>query len=377
MANPEATIDLLTSSFDLVRGRIDNEAWLKSFAAAADADASACVRWTCGIPERVISSTYGETNYLPAGWCNWADHILNQANVSASGLLDEFATSLNRPALLEANPVADPQLLIGVSDWSPAYICMIAYRDPAKGPWSEDERNSFKRLCELTRQSIKLHKDVARTQNIASATADILNSSPRGIVAMSIDGSIQFANSLAIKLLGLNDGMSSKDGKLRIQDPNAREKLAEFINTTKALKPEQLHMKNPEALRNFNVKRPSNSSAFQILASSIPLSSWTIESSPSDRMILVYIHDPQKPMLPSAKQLRDYYDLTKAQARIAVHLCSSDNIIGAAESAGISVNTARSHLRVIYRKTGAKTQQELAKMLTSTLKTYDDSVTDQ
>ena len=90
-------------------------------------------------------------------------------------------------------------------------------------------------------------------------------------------------------------------------------------------------------------------------------------------MVLIYLYDPSQKILPTPRQLQDYYGLTNAQAKVAVHLCSKDNIVGAAEHLGISVNTARSHLRTIYAKTGAKSQSELVGLLTSTIKTFDQN----
>ncbi|MGI9290699.1 MAG: hypothetical protein ACR2QG_05425 [Gammaproteobacteria bacterium] len=374
----EDTIDLLASSFDLVRGKLDYESWLKKFAVVVNADSAACVRWSCGIPDKPNTSVYGNSDYLTAGWTNWADPICQLSNISKCEHLDEIAHSLNRPALFEANPLQSEQVMAVVADWSPAYICMIAHRDKNHGPWTEQDRSNFLSACELIRKSILLHKDYARTQNIGSATADILNSSPRGIIALSTDGTVQFANSLAIKLLGCNDGVSTRDGIIKIKDKEARTKLKEFLETTRALRLDQLSMENPEAVINFKARRKSpDGSPFQVMLSSIPLSSWTIESSPSDRMVLMYIYDPKEALMPTIKQLMDYYDLTKAQAKVAAHLCSSDNIIGAAESLGVSVHTARSHLRVIYKKTDTNSQQELAKLLTSTLKAYGDKPANQ
>jgi DNA-binding CsgD family transcriptional regulator len=167
--------------------------------------------------------------------------------------------------------------------------------------------------------------------------------------------------------------MSSRDGKLIFDDEDTQQKMSGFLATTNALLSNQLNINNPEAVVNFKVPRHSNHAAMQIMLSSIALSTWSIETSPSDRMVVAYLYDPQKPLLPNTKQLMDIYELTKAQANVAVHLCSSDNIIGASEALDISINTARSHLRDIYIKTGTKSQLELAKLLTSTLKTYDSN----
>jgi DNA-binding CsgD family transcriptional regulator len=116
-------------------------------------------------------------------------------------------------------------------------------------------------------------------------------------------------------------------------------------------------------------RRLSGNTPYQLIIRTVPLSTWRIESSPSDRMIIVHIHDPTYKLQPTLEQLKNYFGLTSAQAKIAVRLYSNDSIADASKYLGISINTARSHLRSILAKTGAKTQAELLSLLASTLKT--------
>jgi DNA-binding CsgD family transcriptional regulator len=370
MIRPEDTLELLTSSFDLIRGKVDDEVWLQKLATVMHAQSALSVRWICGAPAKPNISSYGNTKFLPTGWINWTDHIFNLAQVSDCGLVDDIAASLNRPTLAATSPLKNPQIMVGVADWSPAYICMIVHREPVLGPWSDEDRADFLELCRLIRKSIQVHKDFSRHQNMASASIDILDASPRGVLALSTDGIIQFSNAMCTETLNHNDGLSISQRKLKFTDESAQEKLLEFIDKITAMPLEQLTLENVEAVKSFKAIRPSKNAPFQIMLSATPLSSWTIETSPSDRMIVLYIHDPHKPMQATARQFMDYYELTNAQSKLAYTLCSSDNIKHAAEMLNVSINTARSHLREIYRKTGTKNQPELIKLLTSSLKSY-------
>ena len=160
MPRPEDTIELLRSSFDLIRGKADDEVWLQKLATAMHAQSAICVRWTCGIPDKTNISTYGNSDFLPAGWTNWADHIFNLAKISTYSHVDDIAASLKLPALADASPINSPQLMVCLADWSPAYICMIVHRDPVLGPWSDEDRADFLELCALIRKSIEVHKDL-------------------------------------------------------------------------------------------------------------------------------------------------------------------------------------------------------------------------
>jgi hypothetical protein len=245
---------------------------------------------------------------------------------------------------------------------------MIIHRDISKGSWKADEVEHFKALCELAHRSILLHKEFARAKNLALAATDILNSAPRGIIALSPDGKVQFSNSMASQALAENDGMTIKDQKLWIEDKECRSVLTDFIATIKVLDLGQMTYENKASYRDCSLPRPSGSIPYQLMMSAVPLSSWSLDVSPSDRMILVYINDPQKKLQPTEEQLKNLYGLTTAQARVAVGLYAADNIVAVSEDINISINTARSHLRAIYAKTGAKNQTELIKLLTTILK---------
>lgn len=68
---------------------------------------------------------------------------------------------------------------------------------------------------------------------------------------------------------------------------------------------------------------------------------------------LVFIHDPDATPVPLADAIRWQFDLTPAQARLAAALAAGDSLAECAEATGISVATARTHLKDVFAKTGA------------------------
>jgi DNA-binding CsgD family transcriptional regulator len=173
---------------------------------------------------------------------------------------------------------------------------------------------------------------------------------------------------MAKHAIAANDGIGIKNSALSFTDKESQAVLNEFLASTQKLKPEQLTYGNKDSLRDCAVQRPYGRKPYLLMFSAVALSSWTIDVSPSDRMILVYINDPQKRLQPTEDQLISYYKLTGAQAKVAVQIYAVENIVTVSEVLGISINTARSHLRSIYAKTGANNQSELAKLLTDTIK---------
>ena len=56
-------------------------------------------------------------------------------------------------------------------------------------------------------------------------------------------------------------------------------------------------------------------------------------------------------------------DLTPAETRLAIALFKGQSVEGYAKESGISINTARWHVKQIYAKTGVKRQSELIQRL--------------
>ncbi len=81
--------------------------------------------------------------------------------------------------------------------------------------------------------------------------------------------------------------------------------------------------------------------------------------------ILVFTTVNATEVVPSPSILSGLFDLTPAEARIAVSLASGNALKSAAEAGDIKFSTARSHLEQIFRKTGTNQQSQLVALLKS------------
>jgi DNA-binding CsgD family transcriptional regulator len=65
--------------------------------------------------------------------------------------------------------------------------------------------------------------------------------------------------------------------------------------------------------------------------------------------------------------LRSHFGLTPAEARLALHLVAGETLRSAAAQFNISYQTARTHLKNIFKKTGACRQAELVTVILTAL----------
>jgi len=85
----------------------------------------------------------------------------------------------------------------------------------------------------------------------------------------------------------------------------------------------------------------------------------------TDQLAILFATDPERQSTnpPDLELLRAQYQLTQAEAGLAVSLLSSPNLRCAASRQNIAFSTARTHLAHIFQKTGAHSQLELIRML--------------
>lgn len=91
----------------------------------------------------------------------------------------------------------------------------------------------------------------------------------------------------------------------------------------------------------------------------------------------IFISRPGTIRLPWRK-VASCYGLTQAEAKLAVQLANGGSPEEAAEQMGISIHTARTHLKAVFAKTGVRRQSELVAMLLQGVLAYcrtgDDGV---
>jgi DNA-binding CsgD family transcriptional regulator len=78
---------------------------------------------------------------------------------------------------------------------------------------------------------------------------------------------------------------------------------------------------------------------------------------------LLLIADPQASPAPKESALRQCFDLSAAEAALALQLCQGLSVEQAAAARGVRVSTVRSQLHTLLQKTGAQRQSDLVRVM--------------
>jgi DNA-binding CsgD family transcriptional regulator len=82
---------------------------------------------------------------------------------------------------------------------------------------------------------------------------------------------------------------------------------------------------------------------------------------------MLVVIDPELSAAPPIEALRALYGLTDAEARLTCALLEGARLEDYAERVGISMNTARTHLKSVFAKTDTDRQAELMRLLSRSL----------
>jgi DNA-binding CsgD family transcriptional regulator len=166
-----------------------------------------------------------------------------------------------------------------------------------------------------------------------------------GVVLLRADGSTLVVNQAARGVLSEADGLSLSAGRtLQCRDRATEARLRELMHPDAA--------RAGAVLVSRNGRRP-----LTLLVTRLD------GTGEAGGLRAVFISDPERGVARAEEILARLYALTPAEARLAGELLEGRSLEDAADQLGITIHTARTHLRRIFGKTDTRRQSELVLLL--------------
>ncbi|WP_280228430.1 helix-turn-helix transcriptional regulator [Nocardia cyriacigeorgica] len=194
--------------------------------------------------------------------------------------------------------------------------------------------------------------ELTRERAVALAT---LEKAHYGIMIVTADAAVIFANSAAMDITGDSDGLAAdSSGRLRASPSANHARLSRLIR--EAAGPDG-------SSGNVAITRPSGRRPLIVRVT--PLDGMPGAPSPRPRAVLLLVVDPDHDLEPQPRALHDLYGLTEAETMVAMGVIRGDGLPAVADQLSVSLFTARTHLQHIFVKTGTHRQAELVRLLLS------------
>ncbi|WP_150291531.1 helix-turn-helix transcriptional regulator [Sphingobium estronivorans] len=239
--------------------------------------------------------------------------------------------------------------IMGVDLHAPsgASVRLRVTRDMSWPDFGERELALIARLVPHLRIALNLHARLTSTQ----AERQVFSSAMEGLAVASFilarDGRILRRNAVADRMLVEATALAERQGRLEPLLGAAAAALDRLLRNPPAAGEEQrLEIAVPDGQPLRGVARALPANAYGDGAS-----------------LALFLADPARVEGPDPESLRDRFQLTPAEAGLAVQLARGAALVDAARALDIAHNTARAHLRAIFAKTGTHRQGQLVHLL--------------
>jgi DNA-binding CsgD family transcriptional regulator len=273
---------------------------------------------------------------------------------------DEFSTNEERRACLYYQETARR----AKRDWWGATTftvggracCLTLYRGADAGPFTPAEARDYSKVGGSLAKLVSVAEAFASFHS--ASTLATLESVRRAAIVIDGAGRVADMNHRARALLG--EDLDLLWGRLVARDAASNRSLRRSVSAV--IREERANSGGHSGLTVYPSVVISRDGSPWILMEAMPLAAFGSDFFCRGRAIFL-LTDLTSEVRPDVTLLCALFGLTAAEARVAAEIASGAGIDGAAARLNVSRETARSHLRIVFDKTGKRRQAELAALL--------------
>ena len=245
-------------------------------------------------------------------------------------------------------------LVLTIMGKSEAVVAAVTvFRRQGEGIFSEAEIRDADVLVPHFQRAFHMRMLLDAAYDARVPVADALDRLPLGMLVLDGNRQVLIENASAARILALEDGIEVRSTGPSAADERETSKLLELIEAALTSGEGQ----SLESTSFMQISRPSGRQPFSVMIS--PLRSAPAGALSSEAVAVCFISDPEQGQVPTLEALQQIYELTPAEAEMLQLLAKGLSLDEIAADRGISLNTVRSHLKHIFRKTGTSRQGEL------------------
>ncbi len=228
-----------------------------------------------------------------------------------------------------------------------------------KRDFGESEVLLLRALLPHLQRALQLHDRFAGLAHQRDAAMQVVDHLPFGVVLVDVSGRPVLINRAAQRIIDRGDGIFVRRRSLVTSNPPETTTLRELLSS--AAEASTGRIAPPGGT--MTVGRTSSKRPLHILVSPIRARLAGLPDGASAAVAAIFLSDPDDEAMPPDEILRSFYLLTPAETRLASQLLQHRPLNEAAQRLGISVNTARTHLKRLLEKTATRRQSELLQLL--------------
>lgn len=186
---------------------------------------------------------------------------------------------------------------------------------------------------------------------VERAALKALDALPHGVLVIDAESRVRHANRSARETLARHRGLELRNESPGLIDKVLDQRLQELLEQALA----RSRAGEDKATGVLGVPSPTAGTSLELLVAPVPVSA----EGTQEPQALIYLFDGGAQRQVSFDVLTGLYGLTHTEAKLVQLMTNGMTLDDAAEELEISVNTARTHLKHVFHKTGINRQTEL------------------
>lgn len=237
-------------------------------------------------------------------------------------------------------------------------VQLLIQRTEGQGHYTEVDSSFVNSLVPHMQQSFLVAEKLANSQARAQATA--MAATGEALPFMLLDKNLRLVNCSpgAEHLLNENVLLQIKDGKPSIKDERQNRHLLRLLRQCLIATETGDSQSLGGTVRLQRVGLPD----LQLLVKPLHPGMRSLIGEPN-AFVVIYYYAPDAPVKLDPARLCEIFDLSSAEARVAIALVETPDSYDVARRCTISLHTVRSHIKSIFYKTQASNRAELMKFL--------------
>ena len=230
-----------------------------------------------------------------------------------------------------------------------------ANRVKARGRYTSADIGLVRRTMPHIERALQVFLRLACLQSQTVAHQMLWDTLPFGVVLLDRGGGVLWTNQEAEMILKRADGLYVRNKFLSVANPAENADLQGFIRAAIATSEGDGSVTSAP----LSVSRPSLLRSLTLLIAPIRMQHAFVQKP----VAVVFVSDPEREPEAVPEILQRLYGLTSREAEVAALLMQGIDLREAAGQLGVGMNTARTHLRLIFEKTDTHRQSELVHLL--------------
>jgi DNA-binding CsgD family transcriptional regulator len=242
------------------------------------------------------------------------------------------------------------------------------HRGPDRPAFEDDELAQVERLMPHVARALQLRRAFRQLEAKLGGLEAALDRLEAGILLLEPTGPAAFVNRAMRAIAAHGDGLSlDRRGRPVPATADARVRLDALLDG----------VARGGAGGTLALPRPSGARPYAVLVAPAPsllveasLAPWAPWAPRGSTHAVVVVHDPAMIRLADPEILQRALDLSKGTARLVAALAAEDDLKSFAEREGVTIHTARFHLRRALERTGTRSQAELVRLAVRMLRDF-------